>query len=79
MTLNCKCIICAECDGTGNIWISFSGEYLGNHRCDDQDEIEECPECDGNGISDMCDDCRDALIEQQEKDERYWGEQDRWY
>jgi len=55
--MNCKCIICLECDGSGAVWYSFTGEHLGNHRCDDLDILETCPVCNGQGIEEMCDDC----------------------
>jgi len=55
--MTCKCIPCAECDGTGVIWYSFSGKYLGNHRCDDLDEMDVCPDCDGSGVAEICDEC----------------------
>lgn len=53
----CTCTTCADCNGSGNVWWSFSGEYLGNSRCDDLDELETCDECDGTGIVSMCDNC----------------------
>ena len=55
--MTCTCIPCSECDGTGTVWYSFSGEYLGKHRCDDLDELETCSECHGSGISELCDEC----------------------
>jgi hypothetical protein len=61
----CECIKCSECGGTGYVWISFSGKYLGNHRCDDLDEMDTCESCGGDGLSDLCDGCREAI----EKDE----------
>ena len=60
----CKCITCSECGGSGHIWISFSGKYLGQHRCDDLDEMDTCPECGGSGITEMCDECREAFDEE---------------
>ena len=56
--MGCKCIPCADCGGTGNVWYAFDGEYLGNHRCDDMDELETCDMCDGSGIGDYCDECQ---------------------
>ena len=58
--MSCKCVRCPECRGSGNVWISFSGEYLGSSRCDDLDELEACPECEGSGIIEMCDECRET-------------------
>lgn len=57
--MTCTCTSCSECNGSGNVWFSFSGKYLGNHRCDDLDELETCQECHGSGLSDMCDECRE--------------------
>lgn len=53
----CECIICPECDGFGSIWISFSGKYMGKHRCDDFDEMDTCPECCGDGLLYTCYEC----------------------
>lgn len=71
----CKCVRCAECGGTGNIWVSLSGEYLGNSRCDDFDELDTCEDCDGTGITETCDDCRewqeeeyDRMFEEEQRD-----------
>jgi len=54
----CTCTSCEGCGGTGHVWYSFSGEYLGNSRCDDMDELEVCDDCGGSGIFDVCDHCR---------------------
>lgn len=35
------------------------GNYLGQHRTDDLDELESCMGCDGNGIVEQCDYCAD--------------------
>ena len=74
--MGCKCVTCGECGGTGNIWISFSGEYLGNNRCDDLDELDTCPECGGDGLSEMCDECRERIEEEREREEEYWLRQE---
>jgi len=55
--MTCKCVICGECMGNGRVWRSFSGKYLGNNRCDDLDDMESCPDCDGSGITEICDEC----------------------
>ena len=57
----CKCVNCPECQGTGTVWISFGGQYLGKHRCDDLDDSETCDYCGGSGIVEICDDCQEAL------------------
>lgn len=62
----CRCVSCAECDGTGNVWFSFSGQYLGNNRCDDLDDLRTCDECNGSGLSEMCDLCQDRHEEYME-------------
>jgi hypothetical protein len=58
--MTCKCVVCPECEGSGNVWRSFSGKYLGNHRCDDLDELETCEECRGSGVAEICDECQMA-------------------
>lgn len=57
----CKCVSCGDCNGTGTIWVSMSGEYLGNNRCDDFDELESCDECGGSGVIEYCDECTDGF------------------
>ena len=64
--MSCKCVRCTECGGTGDVWWSFpgpgEGDYLGSHRMDDLDVLEDggCMDCEGTGIIEMCDECRDA-------------------
>lgn len=67
----CKCVSCSECGGSGKVWRSFSGKYLGNSRCDDLDELEKCEECEGDGISEMCEECMEYERERMEEDENY--------
>jgi hypothetical protein len=56
----CTCVSCGECGGSGSVWFAFGGrEYLGNSRCDDLDEMHTCEECNGSGITEMCDYCQD--------------------
>jgi len=55
------------CDGTGNVWFTFDGQYLGNHRSDDLDELERCEDCDGTGISEECDRCLDARADEEDR------------
>lgn len=64
----CTCKSCPECHGTGNVFWSFGGRYLGNHRCDDLDRVEKCTECDGGGIIEVCDFCR--RMEEEEMDRK---------
>lgn len=63
---NCTCVSCGECDGTGRVWFAFpgpdrGGRYLGRHRGDDLDEMDTCPQCDGSGITELCDECQMAM------------------
>jgi len=62
----CECITCHECDGSGSIWISYSGKYMGKHRCDDLDEMDTCGECGGEGITSMCLKCQLEYEDEQE-------------
>ena len=64
----CKCKLCDECEGTGYISIAFDGTYLGKQRCDDFDEMDTCPICDGEGITYMCDECREAMDREEEEE-----------
>lgn len=64
----CECVSCGECGGTGTVWFSFhgpdrGGKYLGNHRCDDLDETDSCPECGGSGITEACYECTESAEE----------------
>jgi len=64
----CTCTSCKGCGGTGNVWFSMTGEYIGNHHWDDLDELETCEECHGTGIDEICDYCRE-LEEEYEAEE----------
>lgn len=56
--MTCTCLICPDCKGTGIVWYSFTGDYLGNSRCDDLDTLEICEKCGGSGTTGpICDDC----------------------
>lgn len=57
----CRCVQCNKCGGSGDIWLSISGDYRGEHRIDDLDSPETCPWCDGDGIIEMCDECREEI------------------
>ena len=59
--MSCTCISCHECGGTGTVWYSFGGKYLGNHRCDDLDNLETCETCGGQGIVERCWECQQKL------------------
>ena len=60
----CECVSCSACGGTGTVWFSLSGRYLGNKRCDDLDTLEHCEECGGSGIIETCTRCQ--LLEEDE-------------
>jgi hypothetical protein len=63
---SCTCVTCGECKGSGTVWFSFGssqyggGQYLGNHRGDDLDEMTTCEECGGSGLSEVCELCQEA-------------------
>ena len=73
----CQCEICPECNGSGTVWTSFSGEYLGNNRYDDLDELDTCPVCDGDGLSYFCPECDEAWREEEERQYFEYVEQER--
>lgn len=76
--MGCECLPCEECDGSGRIWISFSGKYMGKYRCDDLDEMDACPDCDGEGIATICYECQQAYEdEEREEYERHLEELER--
>lgn len=70
MSKKCTCIQCSACRGSGQIWFSCTGDYLGDNRCDDMDELEPCDFCNGSGVDDWCDYCYEQEeIYQQEQEE----------
>ncbi len=58
--MKCTCILCNECEGTGMVWYSFSGEYLWNHLCDGFGSLETCEVCEGTGLAEICENCLQA-------------------
>jgi hypothetical protein len=71
----CQCVLCGECMGSGSVWVSFSGDYLGSGRCDDLDTLETCETCEGSGITERCYECQEALdleLDEAEKDYLRW-------
>lgn len=59
----CECDYCPDCDGSGQVFFSFSGEYLGTRRCDDLDTMESCDECGGSGVVFECYKCQEERAE----------------
>lgn len=55
--MTCSCAECFTCAGTGVIWFAVTGKCLGKSRCDDLDEMEMCPDCNGDGVEVFCEDC----------------------
>jgi hypothetical protein len=66
MSDRCECVSCGACGGSGTVWFDFRGRYLGNHRCDDLDDMDTCEECGGSGIVETCAYCQ----EMEERDEQ---------
>jgi hypothetical protein len=65
--MTCTCTPCSECGGGGSVFISATGEYLGPHRRDDLDELETCPECNGSGVGEYCEEC--LMLMEMDEDE----------
>ncbi len=63
--MSCTCIKCPECNGTGYVWYSSSGDFLGSRRSDDLDEMESCPECGGDGLQSLCEECHEAMEDEE--------------
>ncbi len=57
----CECIYCETCKGTGDVW-----EYEWYE--DGEDELMSCPECRGEGVVFLCDECAEAEREEREKE-----------
>lgn len=60
----CTCEPCPECKGTGYVWYSIDGKYLGSSHWDDLDDCEPCELCEGEGLDVVCDEC----------EMKYWDE-----
>jgi hypothetical protein len=56
MGMNCRCIKCDFCHGTGHMWIGLNGK-ISQYR-PDLGTLEPCDECVG-GIVQICDECMD--------------------
>lgn len=68
--MTCSCTPCSECKGSGTVFYSFSGDYLGNnHRMDDMDELAVYEECGGTRIENMCDECCKRELEMDGREE----------
>ena len=61
--MSCQCVSCPECNGTGQVFYSFSGKYRGPFICDDLDSMESCHECGGQGVSEICPECQEKYEE----------------
>lgn len=59
MSDKCECVPCDFCKGTGNVWRTIVGGELRKYKLDDLDELEVCPDCDGEGVVDACAYCLD--------------------
>lgn len=62
----CECVSCADCGGSGIVWFSFDGEYLGRRHCDDLDRMEPCDTCYGRGTVETCTRCIELEIMDEE-------------
>lgn len=69
--MTCTCTTCRECEGSGFIFFSMSGEYLGSHHMDDLDQLEVCESCSGRGIEDTCNECLEKEWDELEKEEEH--------
>jgi len=47
----CKCVTCAECNGSGQVMESQIGYP--------EEDLETCSNCDGYGRSEICEECLD--------------------
>ncbi len=59
----CACVKCSGCDGEGDAWFSFDGEFIGSHHWDDLDSLEPCPFCNGTGYEYECPECSEYYEE----------------
>ena len=64
----CECVNCDECDGFGQVWISWSGKYIGKYKQSDCEDLDSCPDCDGDGRTFICHEC-----ETEEEYDEQWG------
>lgn len=64
----CECIICPECNGSGTVWYSFNGDYIGYFHSDDLDSLGSCEQCGGSGVSWMCEECQQAYLDDESSD-----------
>lgn len=58
----CKCVSCGACRGSGQVMVPTIGYP--------EDDLEPCSECDGTGLTEVCQRCRDLEEIEREKDER---------
>jgi hypothetical protein len=60
--MSCTCVYCGRCNGTGHIWVNYDhlGRVISDSGLDDLSDLDPCPECYGRGLTEMCDECREA-------------------
>ena len=56
----CACVRCLSCKGLGYFWDEFDYSEQGQMH-------ETCDECDGSGLSEVCDRCRDIEADMYEE------------
>lgn len=56
--MTCECISCPDCTN-GHVWVTLGGK-MHKSRCDDMGDLETCLMCEGSGLREMCDECREA-------------------
>ncbi len=58
----CTCVYCDRCRGTGHIWVNYDhlGRVISDSGLDDLSDLDSCPECNGRGITEVCEECCEA-------------------
>jgi DnaJ-class molecular chaperone len=52
----CYCVICPDCNGSGNLWQTLDGK-IHRMRRDDMGQLLTCDTCRGSGRSQECEEC----------------------
>jgi hypothetical protein len=55
-TSPCSCVPCDWCHGSGHVWQCLNGDIV-RDRCDDMGDLIPCPDYDGSGVSEVCENC----------------------